>query len=410
MKKILTLFVLSIWAVIGAMATDVYTVVGVEQLGLDWDQQAETHMMTVNENHLFTYTSTACTLQQGTKYEYKIVKNHSWTTAYPQQGNYKFEVTETAKYNVTFTFDPTKQTANVTTTKVGESGPIVHTYTVAGSPLSLFSTLWDAKNTSNDMTKIEEDLYQLNKKNINITATDFSKDKIAFKICTDHSWTDAQPQKNWNLYYLIPGPGTYHFEFTYKPKNKKISAMVYNEVTVPEAGYTTGALSIISNPTKYECTPYAVKVKNGEVVLQAIYKEAPVGTPFLFQAQPGTYKIEAYSTDNPTTPVDTDLKLSDGSINGDGKTIYALAKKAQGTGFYLVASNVNIPAGKGYIQLSNTAGAKNFLPFNSSTTTIQELTTTPSTTNRGVYNLAGQRVGRTFKGLVISNGKKFIQK
>ena len=30
--------------------------------------------------------------------------------------------------------------------------------------------------------------------------------------------------------------------------------------------------------------------------------------------------------------------------------------------------------------------------------------------NAAVYNLAGQKVGKDFKGLVIKDGKKFIQK
>ena len=38
------------------------------------------------------------------------------------------------------------------------------------------------------------------------------------------------------------------------------------------------------------------------------------------------------------------------------------------------------------------------------------LQTSPITHQTSIYNLAGQKVGTDYKGLVVKNGRKFIQK
>ena len=43
-------------------------------------------------------------------------------------------------------------------------------------------------------------------------------------------------------------------------------------------------------------------------------------------------------------------------------------------------------------------------------TTIQGVKTEITHTNNAIYNLAGQRVDETYKGIVIRNGRKVIQR
>ena len=43
-------------------------------------------------------------------------------------------------------------------------------------------------------------------------------------------------------------------------------------------------------------------------------------------------------------------------------------------------------------------------------TGVKELNTTKQQMNGQKYNLAGMRVGDDYKGIVIQNGRKFIQK
>ena len=57
-----------------------------------------------------------------------------------------------------------------------------------------------------------------------------------------------------------------------------------------------------------------------------------------------------------------ELLVSDGSVAGDGLTLFALANKNQGVGFYRVKNGTTIPAGRPYLVISNS-GAREFLGF-----------------------------------------------
>ena len=106
-----------------------------------------------------------------------------------------------------------------------------------------------------------------------------------------------------------------------------------------------------------------------------------------------------------------DLAVSDGSVKGDGSTIYALAKKNNVVGFYLVKSGESIPNGKAYLTIAGGAGAPEFLGFSfGDVTAIKGVEAAKAADNGAVFNLAGQRVAQPSKGLYIVNGKKVIIK
>ncbi len=82
---------------------DTYTVVGTVP-GLDWDETSSTNDMTINES-VYTLSLTNVELSTAAPYEYKIVKNHSWEKAYPQEGNASFSVIRDGIYDIVFTLD-----------------------------------------------------------------------------------------------------------------------------------------------------------------------------------------------------------------------------------------------------------------------------------------------------------------
>ena len=55
-------------------------------------------------------------------------------------------------------------------------------------------------------------------------------------------------------------------------------------------------------------------------------------------------------------------------------------------------------------------GWNNGLNFKKNATAINVPTFRPTPKDGAVYNLAGQRVSKSYKGIVIINGKKYIQK
>ena len=94
------------------------------------------------------------------------------------------------------------------------------------------------------------------------------------------------------------------------------------------------------------------------------------------------------------------------SLDGDYKN-YILNDGAYGLGFYL-ANNHKVGAGKAYLHVDKSTGAKGFITFDDATGI--ELVNTASDMNTAIYNLQGQRVSEGYKGVVIVNGKKIMMK
>ena len=109
-----------------------------------------------------------------------------------------------------------------------------------------------------------------------------------------------------------------------------------------------------------------------------------------------------------TAIAENDLQISDGSVTGNGSTIYALGKKNDVVGFAKVKNGTKIPSGKAYIVIAGGA-ARDFLGFDEDATGIDAVKQNAKADNL-YFNLAGQRVAQPTKGLYIVNGKKVIVK
>ena len=135
-------------------------------------------------------------------------------------------------------------------------------------------------------------------------------------------------------------------------------------------------------------------------------ESVPASTPVVIEAAAGNYYLPIITT--PASVSGNKLLASDGSAEGNGTSIYALGKKNDEVGFYLVKSGVTIPAGKAY--LNTAAGVKEFLGFDfDGQTAISEIVNGKSL-NGQWFNLAGQRVNKAKKGIFIVNGKKVVKK
>lgn len=101
-----------------------------------------------------------------------------------------------------------------------------------------------------------------------------------------------------------------------------------------------------------------------------------------------------------------DLRVSTGT---DVDYMYVLAMNPT-IGFY-PWTGTNLPAGKIYLQGKASYGAREFLGFDANTTTsIDNVVVKTIDENAPMYNLAGQRVNKSYKGVVIVNGKKYMNK
>ncbi len=183
-------------------------------------------------------------------------------------------------------------------------------------------------------------------------------------------------------------------------------------VTIGSAGYTTYvAKNDISFPDGL--TAYISTSKTSETLTLTEKASVPQGTPIILEGSAGTYALPTITT-SPEDVTGNLLQASDGSVTGDGSTIFALGVGKTGAnegkvGFYLVGSGVQVPAGKAYLVVG--AGAKEFLTFDfdDEATSIEETLSNSILKGENIYNLAGQRLNKMQKGINIVNGKKVLR-
>ena len=173
----------------------------------------------------------------------------------------------------------------------------------------------------------------------------------------------------------------------YKPVN----------VAVTNAGYATFSSEL---NTKVSGTKaYAAKVNGNKVVLTEV-TEIPAGSGVIVETE-GSYQFPVLN--EAEAIADNDLLVSDGSVVGDGSTIYVLADGKNGIGFYLLKSGNTLEAGKAYLQIAGPA--RGFIGFEGATG-INEVNVNKATAKSGkIYNLNGQIVSKPSKGLFIVDGK-----
>jgi len=194
-------------------------------------------------------------------------------------------------------------------------------------------------------------------------------------------------------------PKFYKYSATYSAYSSVIAP---ESITVSDVGYAT---LVSESPLDFTgVTAYVVSAINSGSVSLTEVTEAPANTPVIIEAAEGTHNLSIVTS---ASAVGTNLLLaSDGTVTGDASTIYALGKKNETVGFYLVGDGVKVPAGKAY--LNTSAGVKEFLGFDFNGQTAVSAVKAAAE-NGVIYNLAGQRVNRAQKGIFIVNGKKVVK-
>lgn len=100
------------------------------------------------------------------------------------------------------------------------------------------------------------------------------------------------------------------------------------------------------------------------------------------------------------------------SVKTKGMEVYGFS--ADGGKFVRVGENASIDAFRAYIAVPTTAlstAASRSIDIDfGGTTGINEIQNAQSSSAAATYDVAGKRVGKNYKGVVISNGKKMIQK
>ena len=205
---------------------------------------------------------------------------------------------------------------------------------------------------------------------------------------------------------------------TYK---KNAVAPTSVSVTIGETGYATLYYSSLALTVPEGVKGYTCSLTGGSFKMEEVFtkgKIIPAGTGVLLNGNPGTYTFNV-SSETGTPVADNWLKGSDEKATTEGgERYYMLSLDANSTagsvGFYWGAANGGAftnGAHKAYLCVKpGVAGAKTCYRFDGQTTAIDGTRVDkPTAADGAVYNLAGQRVDRSYKGVVIKNGKKYIQ-
>ena len=155
-------------------------------------------------------------------------------------------------------------------------------------------------------------------------------------------------------------------------------------------------------------TAYTLTVDetNKTVTAKAFTGVVPAGGAVLVKGDAS----KAYTLTPATTEGDATFAtaLLTGATKADG-TQYGFTSKSGTPAFAQVVSGQDIPAKKGYIVLKGASAAKYSICFDDEATGIQTIEAA-SAADATMYNLAGQRVDKAYKGIVIVNGKKYLNK
>ena len=214
--------------------------------------------------------------------------------------------------------------------------------------------------------------------------------------------------------------------FNFKNVSFMIPTAVYNELedapaadakpvptlTVGAKKYATVRLPYSVNINSSDVKAYCVSYANGVISLGDEVKALPAGTAVLLKAETAGDFTQGIEIARVLNSLNTGLRAAStdesNPTKGDGATIYVLADGNHGVGFYLLANNVEIPAGKGYLVIEASAEGREFIGFADDATTIKAVENLKK--SGLIYNLAGQQVKKAQKGVYIIDGKKAIVK
>ena len=181
-----------------------------------------------------------------------------------------------------------------------------------------------------------------------------------------------------------------------------------------KSGFSTYAAAYPVNYNEAGIDAYTVKLDKDkqEVTYTKFTGVVPAGKAVLVKGTPEQlYDLPVATESADETLFESDLQASDGTVTSNNSSYYVFATLNGKSGFKRLKDGLTLPNRKGYIVLTSNSPnyAKDFLDFNTETTSIHKVGTT-NLAEEVSYNLAGQRVDNNYKGIVIKRGKVYINK
>lgn len=342
--------------------------------------------------------------------EYLIVSQNEGTyyaLAKPQPNN--FTVIEVSIIGNSITVD-------AATDKTDTTKPFAVTLKKSGSNWNFFEKLNNQyiNGGSPQPKKGNYNYFQLGNAVITDKGTGKNNGDWRISVSATDNTAEIKNQNNFTVYFnhqkkITPIIASYSsFNKTNYSKVQLYKKVTAETLTTSAKGYATYSADYAVNYSDLGLTAYTLTVDetNKTVTAKAFMGVVPAGKAVLVKGTANTtYTLTLATTEGDAT-FTTDLKT--GATKADG-TQYGFTSKSGTPAFAQVVSGQNIPAKKGYIVLSGASAAKYSICFGDEATGIHTIEAA-SAANAAMYNLAGQRVDKAYKGIVIVNGKKYLNK
>ncbi|MBR1543649.1 MAG: hypothetical protein IJ626_01995 [Muribaculaceae bacterium] len=244
MKHFYTTILTVLMAVAGLNANAAWIVSGSGAIlnGETWNHTSTVNVMTQQGDGSFKLVVENCILETGVTYQWLITDGQggAWikTGGNDVGDNFTINVTETAKYTVTYKFNGSLEApvASADVVKTGSAGEVSHEYSIAGTPASIFGTEWDPTNTSTNMSKNSSGIYEWTSSSFNAEGGSM---EIKFKVVVDHAWGEAYPASDY--VFNAPEGGPYTLTITFDPNTKGVGAELNSSSPINHTYSVAGA-------------------------------------------------------------------------------------------------------------------------------------------------------------------------
>ena len=191
------------------------------------------------------------------------------------------------------------------------------------------------------------------------------------------------------------------------------------DISITAAGWATAYLPFKATITSSNATAYSVKVEN-DAMVKTETTVIPAYTGILLKSTSGEAATVTF-TESESTPSDVTGNQLVGTALAAGKTFnesdtkyYILAKDSKdGLGFYWQVdggASAECAQYKAVLAIPSSASAKEGFSFEGEATGISEVASNKEHVADAIYNLNCIMVDNSYKGIVIANGKKVINK
>lgn len=178
-------------------------------------------------------------------------------------------------------------------------------------------------------------------------------------------------------------------------------------VTISSAGYATFSSPYALDFTNSNIKVYTATVEDNKVTMTKVNNPVPAATGLFLQGAAGTENIPLATSIPPTIANNALMPHLETGIVTAGNYVFSKDKNSGDLSFRRLGSDTEVPGGRAYLTIPNN-DARNLTIEMDDVTGIRLVPMEPATLTSPAYNIQGLPVSEHTKGIIIRNGRKYI--